>query len=418
MSEKEKPNIGRRILLSGHIDEQQAKRVIERALELEAEDPAKHITILIDSFGGYLDSMYAIVDTLRGLQCEVHTVCMGKAMSAGVFVLACGAAKGHRFITPNARVMLHEVQAHSFGSSSQIQVEATEVKRMQQKMITDMAKVTEKSEEQILADFKKTTYLTAEQAKEYGIVDEIVSDWTQKSDKIEKPGFDDKPEYTEIRYRVRDPGSFKKNAMDNGETFARFDIVKKSPKVHALIGKLKSDGKTAIQSLRFPKKDKWTIDKARKWVKDHPDVTKTDADKVTKSSIVNQVTFISPCADDDTECQINIRKAAEKRIVYGVVYEPDVVDTQGEWTDSEEIEKAAHKFVADFRDFNIEHHGKLVKVALVESFCAPNDMTIGAQRITEGTWVIGTRVDDDELWADVKAGKIVGFSLQGTAVRS
>lgn len=404
MSEKEKPKIGRRILLSGHIDEEQAKRVIERALELEAEDPAKHITILIDSYGGYLDSMYAVVDTLRGLQCDVHTVCIGKAMSAGSFVLACGAEKGHRFITPNARVMLHEVQAHSFGSSSQIQVEAIEVKRMQQKMITDMAKTTEKTEEQILADFKKTTYLDAEQAKAYGIIDEIVNDWTQKSDKIEKPGFEETEK--EVRYRVRDPKLFQK------DSFRRITIQEKKPPVFAVIGRLKGETTTTMQSLRFPKKDKWTVEKARKWVKAHPDVTKSE------TSFSAEIRFIAACAEGDTQCQIDIRKAADKRIVYGVVYEPDVVDSQDEWTDAEEIEKAAHRFVEKFREFNIEHHGKLVKVVLVESFCAPNDMTIGAQRVTQGTWVIGTRVDDDELWADVKAGKITGFSLQGTAVRS
>lgn len=94
----------------------------------------------------------------------------------------------------------------------------------------------------------------------------------KSDDPISKPGFEETE--NEIRYRVRDPKDFKKNAMKNGGTFAPIDVVKKPPRVRALIGKLKKGGATVIQSLRFPKEDDWTIAKAKKWVDGHPDVIK------------------------------------------------------------------------------------------------------------------------------------------------
>ena len=94
----------------------------------------------------------------------------------------------------------------------------------------------------------------------------------KSNEPISKPGFEETT--NEIRYRVRDPKDFKKNAMKNGGTFAPIDIVEKAPRVRGLIGKLKKGGATVLQSLRFPKDDKWTIAKAKKWVNAHPDVIK------------------------------------------------------------------------------------------------------------------------------------------------
>lgn len=94
----------------------------------------------------------------------------------------------------------------------------------------------------------------------------------KSNEPISKPGFEETK--NEIRYRVRDPKDFKKNAMKNGGTFAPIDIVKKAPRVRGLIGKLKKGEATVLQSLRFPKDDKWTIAKAKKWVDAHPDVIK------------------------------------------------------------------------------------------------------------------------------------------------
>ena len=115
---------------------------------------------------------------------------------------------------------------------------------------------------------------------------------------------------------------------------------------------------------------------------------------------------------------INFRKADdEKRQVFGIVYEPDVVDLQGEFTDANEIEKAAHMFLENYRVLGDMHMDKVAPedAAVIESYVAPCEFIMGGQRVTKGSWVIGVQVHADALWKRIKDGEITGFSMGGFA---
>jgi len=130
------------------------------------------------------------------------------------------------------------------------------------------------------------------------------------------------------------------------------------------------------------------------------------------------VAFLNPCGGCETgECLLCIRKAASEHIVYGVVYEPYVVDSQGDFASPEEIEKAAHLFAEKYQEFNIEHEGTYHKVALSESYVAPEDIRIGGQPVKKGSWILAVRIPDI-LWGSIEKGEINGYSMEGGAVRS
>jgi len=114
-------------------------------------------------------------------------------------------------------------------------------------------------------------------------------------------------------------------------------------------------------------------------------------------------------------------KDDDKRLVYGIVYEPDVVDTQGDYTDSIEIEKGAHRFMEFYQDIGEAHFVTSPDIKLVESYIAPadfditNPITKELQKVQKGSWVIVVKVYNDKVWDEVKDGKLTGFSFEGTA---
>jgi len=105
----------------------------------------------------------------------------------------------------------------------------------------------------------------------------------------------------------------------------------------------------------------------------------------------------------------------DEHIVYGIVYEPDTVDAQGDQANAEEIQKAAYDFMENVQTFKVMHKGKKVKVKILENYIAPVDFTIGKREVKKGSWVLVTRVLDKQVWKDIKAGKLTGYSMAGYA---
>ena len=164
---------GRIIYISGIFDEPMARSVVCRILSLEIKDPTKDILMFIDSYGGAYDSFIAIHDVIRMCRCEVATVCIGKAMSAGQLLLMSG-TKGKRFITPNSRVLIHQIASGAFGKITHMDNEVVEVKRLQSVMESLILKYTKISKAEIKELMSKDSYITAERAKKLGIVDHII----------------------------------------------------------------------------------------------------------------------------------------------------------------------------------------------------------------------------------------------------
>lgn len=113
-----------------------------------------------------------------------------------------------------------------------------------------------------------------------------------------------------------------------------------------------------------------------------------------------------------------IKRDDEKQIVYGIVYEPDKVDAHNEYTDAEEVEKAAHEFLGEYRNISFMHQELINKEArIVESYIAQADFEMNGHKIKKGTWVMAVHILDSQLWGLVKEGRMTGFSMEGTASR-
>lgn len=162
------------IFLSGEIDDYTANLIVAQMLFLEMEDPDKEINLYINSPGGSVTAGMAIYDTMQYLRCPVSTLCIGMAASMGAFLLIAG-AKGMRRMLPNADVMIHQPMGGAQGQASDIKIHAERIIRMREKLNTIIAQRTGQPLEKIERDTERDHYLSAEEAKEYGIVDEIVA---------------------------------------------------------------------------------------------------------------------------------------------------------------------------------------------------------------------------------------------------
>ena len=161
------------IFLGGPIDDGVANTVVAQMLFLEMEDPDKDIMLYINSPGGSISAGMAIYDTMKYLKCEVSTLCIGMAASMAAFLLAAG-AKGKRKALPNSEVMIHQPLGGTEGQATDILIHAEQIRRIKQKMNEEMSKNTGKPLETIQLDTERDNFMTAEEAKEYGIVDEII----------------------------------------------------------------------------------------------------------------------------------------------------------------------------------------------------------------------------------------------------
>ncbi len=162
------------IFLGGEIDDDVANTVVAQMLFLEMEDPDADIMLYINSPGGSVSAGLAIYDTMRYLKCEVSTLCVGLAASMGAFLLAAG-AQGKRKALPHAEIMIHQPLGGARGQATDIQIQADQIQRVKKTLNELLAKNTGKSLKTIEKDTDRDHFMTAEQAKDYGLIDEIIA---------------------------------------------------------------------------------------------------------------------------------------------------------------------------------------------------------------------------------------------------
>ncbi|MCG6143062.1 ATP-dependent Clp endopeptidase proteolytic subunit ClpP [Leptospira bandrabouensis] len=166
------------IFLGSAIDETYANVISAQLLFLEAENPDRDIYLYINSPGGYVSSGLAIYDTMQLIKPEVRTLCIGQASSMAALLLA-GGAKGKRSALPNSRIMLHQPYGGAGGQASDIEISAKEIIKIKDKLIDLYGKHTGKSADQIRKDTERNFFMSAEEAKEYGIIDNVIQERKQ-----------------------------------------------------------------------------------------------------------------------------------------------------------------------------------------------------------------------------------------------
>lgn len=150
-----------------------ANSVVAQLLFLEADDSESDVIIYINSTGGLVTSCMAIYDVMNYIKPEVSTVCVGQAASAAAFILAAG-AKGKRYALKNAEIMLHQVSSGGEGNIEDLKIMIKETERANDRMMSEISKITGKSIEQVKKDLDRDCYMSSEEAKEYGLIDEIL----------------------------------------------------------------------------------------------------------------------------------------------------------------------------------------------------------------------------------------------------
>ena len=161
------------IFLGEEVSDVSASVIVAQMLFLEADDPEKDIQLYINSPGGSVTAGMAIYDTMQYIKCDVSTVCVGMAASMGAFLLA-GGKKGKRFALPNAEIMIHQPSGGAQGQATEIQIAAEHILRTKQKLNEILAANTGQSLETIKADTERDNFMSADEAKAYGLIDEIL----------------------------------------------------------------------------------------------------------------------------------------------------------------------------------------------------------------------------------------------------
>jgi len=163
------------IFLGVQIDDASANDVMAQLITLESIDPDRDILMYINSPGGSMTSMMAIYDTMQYIQPEIQTFCLGQAASAAAVLLAAGTS-GKRMALPNSRILIHQPAVESgYGQSSDLEIQAREILRMRTAMERVIAQHTGKDEDQVRRDVERDKFFTAQEAKEYGLVDEVLT---------------------------------------------------------------------------------------------------------------------------------------------------------------------------------------------------------------------------------------------------
>lgn len=161
------------IFIGSEIDDHVANVVVAQLLFLRMEDPKKDVHIYINSVGGYITAGLAIYDTLQWLGCNINTYCIGQASSMGALLLTAG-TKGKRFALPNSRIMIHQPYGGVGGTSADIALQAKEILILKKRLHEILASHTGQSIEKIAADSERDFYMSADEAKAYGLIDEVV----------------------------------------------------------------------------------------------------------------------------------------------------------------------------------------------------------------------------------------------------
>ncbi len=162
------------IFLGEEVNDVTASLTVAQLLFLESEDPGKDIQLYIDSPGGVITSGMAIYDTMQYIKCDVSTICIGMAASMGAFLLA-GGTKGKRFALPNSQIMIHQPSGGAQGQATDIQIAAENILKVKNRLNEILAENTGKSLEEIAADTERDNFMSAEEAKEYGLIDAVIA---------------------------------------------------------------------------------------------------------------------------------------------------------------------------------------------------------------------------------------------------
>ena len=161
------------IMLSEEVNDTTASLIVAQLLYLEAQDPDKDIQFYINSPGGSVTAGMAIYDTMQYIKADVSTICVGMAASMGAFLLAAG-AKGKRIALPNAEIMIHQPSGGSRGQASDIKIQADQILRIRETLNRILAENTGRSVEEIARDTERDHFLTAQEAVEYGLIDNVI----------------------------------------------------------------------------------------------------------------------------------------------------------------------------------------------------------------------------------------------------
>ncbi|MCX4326675.1 MAG: ATP-dependent Clp endopeptidase proteolytic subunit ClpP [Lachnospiraceae bacterium] len=162
------------IFLTGEVNDDVASLLVSQLLFLESQDSEKDVQFYINSPGGSVSAGFAIYDTMNYIKCDVSTICMGLAASMGAFLLS-GGTKGKRFALPNAEVMIHQPSGGAKGQETEIRIVAEQILKTRSRLNEILAANTGKPLEQIQADTERDNYMTAQEAKDYGLIDEIIT---------------------------------------------------------------------------------------------------------------------------------------------------------------------------------------------------------------------------------------------------
>lgn len=162
------------IFLTGEVNDDVASLLVSQLLFLESQDSEKDVQFYINSPGGSVSAGFAIYDTMNYIKCDVSTICMGLAASMGAFLLA-GGTKGKRFALPNAEVMIHQPSGGAKGQETEIRIVAEQILKTRSRLNEILAANTVKALEQIQIDTERDNYMTAQEAKDYGLIDEIIT---------------------------------------------------------------------------------------------------------------------------------------------------------------------------------------------------------------------------------------------------
>lgn len=167
------------IMLSGEVNDTMASLVVAQLLFLQSEDPDKDIFIYINSPGGSITSGMAIYDTMKYIKPDVVTICVGMAASMGQFLLTAG-TKGKRFALPNSEIMMHQPLGGFQGQATDIEIHAKRILKIKTKMTEIIAKETGQPVERIRQDIERDFFFSAEEAKEYGLIDKVIDNYAQE----------------------------------------------------------------------------------------------------------------------------------------------------------------------------------------------------------------------------------------------
>ena len=162
------------VFLVGEVNDQTANLVVAQLLFLESENPDKDISLYINSPGGSVTAGMSIYDTMQFIKPDVSTMCLGFAASMGAFLLAAG-AKGKRYSLPNSKVMIHQVLGGARGQATDIEIQARDILRTKAQMNRILAERTGQTLEKIQQDTERDYYMTADEAKDYGLVDQVIA---------------------------------------------------------------------------------------------------------------------------------------------------------------------------------------------------------------------------------------------------